>query len=269
MAAAHSGFAEALAPLVERGALPKGRALSLDGAPGRVLASLATDRRVLVRRVAAQCAPAVIEGPRWLMLLAGDKSAEVRCAAIDGLAELRQGGVCPRVVRRALADHDALVRTTAAEAVGRIGDTRALAALWRALNDRSELVRSYAAAALGRLAGKHHVARLTALAEREVSALARIGFYDALYMLGERKATVAWTVDLLAHDDYRVRCAAANLLSAWRLTTRARRRIKAVVEQRIAREQSGAVREALERCGRALAVIPSVPHVRERSRVRQ
>jgi HEAT repeat protein len=99
-----------------------------------------------------------------------------------------------------------------AESLGCIGDRRALPALWRAINDTSSLVRCYVAEAIGKLGSKKDVKKLEKALRHETSDAARIGFYQALYVQGQRDVLQPMLM-LLQSNDYRVRCATANTLS--------------------------------------------------------
>ncbi len=75
----------------------------------------------------------------------------------------------------------ALTRAHAAEALGKLGDQRAVPALIGALNDEYHLVRTYAAAALGDLGDESAIEPLTSIVERDpffgarATAVAAIG----------------------------------------------------------------------------------------------
>jgi HEAT repeat protein len=141
-----------------------------------------------------------------------DRSWEPRMDAAAKIGRLLEGkGRTPRALIRRLKDSNELVRVEVAEALGAIGDRRAVGALWRALHDRSPLVRSYVVPAIGELGTRKDVARIERALQDERSAIAKVGYYAALHHLG-RHHVVSELIKLLQSRNYRVRCAAANTL---------------------------------------------------------
>lgn len=200
-------------PLVRAGAL---EALAESDDPEAVASIIGAldDPSPTVRATAAECLGGMgrKEGVKPLLGKLSDRSVEVRLRAVESLGALLSGGRCPRALIRSLRDPNELVRIEAAESLGAVGDRKALPSLWKALDDRSPLVRSYIAGAIGSVGGERDVARLEERLRRERSDTARLGFYQALHMLG-RRGVLKDLLELLRSDDYRVRCAAANILS--------------------------------------------------------
>jgi HEAT repeat protein len=200
-------------PLVRAGAL---EALADSDDPEAVssLIGALDDPSPTVRSTAAGCLGVMgrEEGVKPLLDKLSDRSVEVRMRAAESLGSLLAGKRCPRALLQSLRDPNELVRIEAAEALGVIGDRKALPSLWGALDDRSPLVRSYVAGAIGSVGGERDVAGLEERLRREKSDTARLGFYQALHMLG-RRGVLTDLLELLHSGDYRVRCAAANILS--------------------------------------------------------
>jgi HEAT repeat protein len=141
-----------------------------------------------------------------------DSNSEVRMRAVESLGMLLSGGTSPSALIKRLQDTDRLVKVTAAEALGAVGDQKALPALRKALRDPSPLVRSYVSESIGRLGGKREIVGLETALEKEKSETAKIGFYYGLYLLGQH-AMLQELLKLLQSTNYRVRCATANTLS--------------------------------------------------------
>ena len=172
-----------------------------------------SDRAPIVRVTAAESLGTLRnkKGASHLLSKLKDSNGEVRMRAAESLGTLLEDGNSPRPLIKLLQDTDELVKIAAAEALGRIGDRKALPALRKAINDPSPLVRSYVAEAVGKLGSGRDVERLEKLSEKETSGAAKVGLYQALYMLG-RRAVLNNLVELLQSDDYKVRCATANTL---------------------------------------------------------
>ena len=85
---------------------------------------------------------------RLIKALGYQQSSDVRRAAAEALGTIGDGRAVEPLIR-ALNDSDWLVRRKAAEALGTIGDGRAVEPLIRALNDADSDVRVSAAGALG------------------------------------------------------------------------------------------------------------------------
>ena len=112
-----------------------------------------------------------------------------------------------------LEDSNELVRIETLESLGRIGDKKALPLILKSLDDSSPLVRSYAARFIAELGGKGYLQVLANRNLAEQDEVAKVGLAYALFLLGD-SAQLAVLLDLLSSDNYRVRCASANSLSA-------------------------------------------------------
>lgn len=221
---------------------------------------LVADPRAIVRRVLVECL-ADWNGPgrtKLLFELLSDKSGEVRCEVLVALGNLLEGGRCPPRVFICLRDKSDIVRVTTAEVLGQIGDRRALRHLWSALQDRSALVRSYVAPAIGELGGKSVVARLKRALATERSSTAKVGFFTALYSLGDTSFAVDGLRGLLQSRKYQVRCATANTLASLRVSRAQHIDIAASLRAALKAEPTVAARQALRRAIEELRQEPLV-----------
>jgi len=141
-----------------------------------------------------------------------DHNSEVRMRAAESLGVLLRGSNSPPTLIKKLRDPNELVRIEVAQALGSIGDRKALPRLWKAIDDHSPLVRSYIAAAIGILGGKRDIPKLWDKLRRERSDVSKLGFYDSLYHLGERKVFQD-LLSLMESKDYKVRSATAKTLA--------------------------------------------------------
>ncbi len=141
---------------------------------------------------------------------AADAALEARLDAIEELADQAPEIALPRL-GQALADPDPAVREAAAEALGELGDARALEPLAELLAaDPEPEVRAAAAEALGELGAREAVPRL---GQRLVDAdeSVRESVVDALAQLGGREAE-RLVRQALQDEDEDVREAAADAL---------------------------------------------------------
>jgi HEAT repeat protein len=171
-----------------------------------------------------------------------DASPEVRMRVVEALGNLTTG--THHALASALNDTDELVRLQAAESIRRGADARTVSALRAALDDPSPLVRSYVAAALGRAGIRSDRTVLRACVRRESSDAPRLGLFEGLWLLGDRRVFVPAT-QLLNSGDYRVRCATARALATTFRSPRTERRIVMALRSRLHRERTNAVRQAL------------------------
>lgn len=148
-------------------------------------------------------------------------------------------------LRSALSDPDELVRVQAAETIGARAERELCEHLRAALRDSSPLVRSYAAAAIGSVGGPADRAVLRERLSCEKSDTARVGFVEALWLLGDRQ-TLNEALNLLNSDDYRVRCAISRTLANIFLTRNTKQTIESALRRRLRTERSLAAREAIQ-----------------------
>lgn len=215
-----SRFNELLHQLKQRRARDRVRALealtklSHPAAVQQIIKAL-SDKSPLVRSSAAEQLGMIgkKEAIKPLLRRLADSNSYVRSIAARSLGDLLvdQKSSPPALIKR-LKDADELVRIDTAESLGAIGDRRSLPALWKAIHDASPLVRSYIAEAIGELGDKKDVAKLEKELKKETSETAKVGFYHALYLLGQHNILQDLLM-LLQSSDYRVRSAAANTLS--------------------------------------------------------
>jgi len=96
-------------------------------------------------------------------------------------------------------DEEALVRVAAAEALGRVGDRRALSFLSQALNDPDERVRFAAALAVGRIDADSNVARLEKSLRKDPSWWVRYAAASAMGSTG-KTFTAGWLERAVCED---------------------------------------------------------------------
>ena len=137
--------------------------------------------------------------------------------AAEAFGVLSKRGKSPKRLMDLLTDKNELVRVAAVESLASIGDHRALPAVGKTLHDKSPLVRSYAAEAVGKLGSGKDTRLLTDLQQTEKDELVRVGLAKALYDLGKRDMLRELLNYLSTGQDYRTRCAAANVLAELRL----------------------------------------------------
>ena len=107
----------------------------------------------------------------------GDREPTVRDSVVAALAQIGQPAVAPLIT--AMEAEDWIVRQGASEALGRIGDPRAVEPLVSALGDKNQWIRRYAAEALGRIGDEQAIEPLvTAL--KDDSSVVRAAAAKAL-----------------------------------------------------------------------------------------
>lgn len=175
----------------------------------------------------------------WMLPALSDPNSEVRMRAAEAIGTLlRDTGKVPRALMQASQDRSELVRIAALEAIGEVGDSAARSVLRRALDDRSALVRRSAATAFatcGLSADRHRLARRLAF---EKSTAAKVGYYDALFCLGERQHLTHLFYRLRSRS-YRIRCSTANAIASLPLNADERR--EALRELRAAQKRETTV----------------------------
>jgi HEAT repeat protein len=147
-----------------------------------------------------------------LIELSRDDDAEVRFRAIEALSSCLSTQLVRTRLREALQDSDDLVRATTVEALGDSGDRSFAPDLIDATSDPSELVRSAALIGVGQVGSREATWMLErTLQQTGLSTFERLSAEVALYMLGRRSGPQA-ICGCLSSDDYRLRCASANLI---------------------------------------------------------
>jgi HEAT repeat protein len=153
-----------------------------------------------------------------VMMSLSDKSSSVRYSAAECLGSLHEEeSIAASWLYPLLEDPSFLVRIATLESLDQIGDKSALPLIATKLHDDNALVRAYAAGAIAQLDGKRYVAEIKRILETETDDNARVGFADALFLMGDQSQFLE-LLKLLSSSDYRVRCASANALSAAELT---------------------------------------------------
>jgi HEAT repeat protein len=148
-----------------------------------------------------------------------DNNENVRYDAAQCVGILQRGRKSsPPGLYRLLRDKRAIVRAQAVESIGLLEDQRALPKIVPLLSDKDPVVRSYAASTVGTLGGFVYLKNIRRGLVREKHELARVGFYEALFLLGERDV-LPEMLKLLQSSDYHVRCSVANTLEVMPLAT--------------------------------------------------
>lgn len=173
-----------------------------------------------------------------------------RCDAVEALGQYPHPRVPRALYHVLLFDPSDLARCTAAEQIGYIGKASSLPFLLAALADTSWLVRGWAASAIGeigvaqyRTLNTKHI--LEEVLRCESHAFVLLNVSCALHQLGE-KQYFPRIVSFLSHRSYRVRCAAANVLSEV-IDNDNKRLICAALRDALAKEKTLAVQEALRK----------------------
>ncbi len=154
------------------------------------------------------------EAARLVERLLRDKNEDVRYDAAECVGFLQEGRKSsPSGLRDLLRDKSWLLRAQALENLALLEDNGALPDVVRLLSDEVPIVRSYAAGTVGMLGGLAYLKNLRRGLIREKHESARVGFYEALFLLGRREVLPEMLM-LLQSSDYHVRCAVANALEA-------------------------------------------------------
>lgn len=153
-----------------------------------------------------------------VVLSLSDRSSSVRYSAVECLGSFHEEeSVAATWLYPLLDDPSSLVRIATLESLDQIGDKKALPLIAPKLHDEDALVRAYAAGAIAQLDGKKYASEIERALETETDDNARVGFADALFLMGDQKQ-FSELLKLLSSSDYRVRSASANALSAADLT---------------------------------------------------
>lgn len=148
-----------------------------------------------------------------LLELSYDNDDEVRYRAIEAFEYFRPTDEIINRARQGLGDEDELVRSTCIELLGDWQDSDSTENLYLALSDQSEIVRSATITSLGKIARKDTI---WILKEKFPNwrGVEKASAAMALYTLGESNY-LEELLSLLDDDDYRTRCATANLISGF------------------------------------------------------
>jgi HEAT repeat protein len=124
---------------------------ALEGAFASPLAGVRASALEAIRNLRAPKGASVISDASKVVVLLADTDVNVRRQAAYTAGFLRDRNAVPQLMTVVTTDASALVRKGAAWALGQIGDGRAIPSLTQALTDADALVRSIASGALGRL----------------------------------------------------------------------------------------------------------------------
>lgn len=145
-----------------------------------------------------------------LLMLSSNKDPEIRMRALEALSQYKPSKNVLSVFRERLNDTDELVRITAIEALGNYKDTKSISKLIERLKDTSNLVKESAIISLGQMQSREIVISLEDM-YLEACDSEKLSLAIALYHNNKRKY-LQEILQFLDHSDYRLRCAAANLL---------------------------------------------------------
>jgi len=144
-----------------------------------------------------------------LILALNDENSYVRRSAAEALGKIGNSQAVDALIL-ALNDKDSYVRRSAAEALGKIGNSQAVDALILALNDKDSYVRRSAAEALGKIGNSQAVDALI-LALNDENSYVRRSAAEALGKIGNSQAVDALILALNDENSY-VRRSAAEAL---------------------------------------------------------
>lgn len=148
-----------------------------------------------------------------LFPLLEDPNNFVRYSAIKCFGDLFEG----QSIRAAwldpfLADPSPLVRMECLDSFVKIRDLDALPEIAACLTDADPVVRAYSARSIARLDGRKYRKAIHAVARVEQDDNAKVGFAEALFILGDADQFET-LLSLLSSAQYLARCASANALS--------------------------------------------------------
>jgi HEAT repeat protein len=184
-----------------------------------------------------------------LLVLSRDSDEEVRYRALEAFEYFQPTDSIRDRVQEGLGDEDELVRSTCAELLGDWKDRTSTEALYLALSDESEIVRSAAITSLGKISRKD---TSWILKDRfpNMSGVERASAAMALYSLGETDY-LDELLSLFDDEDYRTRCAAANLISGF-IADKDKPRATARMKQALLKEETNAASSSLKEAIEAL-----------------
>ncbi|NEQ97271.1 MAG: HEAT repeat domain-containing protein [Cyanothece sp. SIO2G6] len=170
-------------------------------------------RFTAIQAVSELAVEAELVGPALLRLL-NDGEDIVRSEAIDALGRLCYEPALAAVQTALLQDSSALVRASAAETLGDLGEPVALQSLECALQDSDESVRAYAANSCGLLADAAEINALARHLQSEPSSRVRAEILGAQYRLGSSNALIAF-LELIETSDDDLAPSLLNIVDDW------------------------------------------------------
>ena len=187
-----------------------------------------------------------------LSLRFSDHDPDVRMKVAERLGiQLAGSKKCPRALVKMLHDPNELVRIEVVDSLAAIGDRGVLPNLWMAIRDRSPLVRSYIAGAIGELGSKEDLKRLERKVGKERSRTAKLGYYQALYLLGKNEIFPT-IVRFLRSKNYRLRCSTANILSEFIVDHSNYQSVLSALRKALTMESTVAAKSTFEACIRSI-----------------
>lgn len=155
---------------------------------------------------------------KWLLSLIGDRSANIRAASVVALRDL-EGEDLTNPLIKTLYDDDEIVKIFSIQTLGILEIKEAIPYLINFLSNKNELIRGNAAVALGQVDAQFTKPYLVQILKTENRNAARLRFYVALYLLGEKQyfqyiikclksrsylvryGTISYLVDLIDEDN--------------------------------------------------------------------
>lgn len=174
---------------------------------------LVRDKNIAVKLTAIEALslfPHFPEAKNTLLSLLDASNSEVRYYAVESLESFTGDDIDQAIIPR-LKDSNELVRISSIEVIGNHKYKQAIPFLKQVLSDKSALVRGTAAEILGKLGNKDIAQILEDGLRKETRNSARLGFYLGLYWLGD-KTYLDSILSMLKAKSYRVRSATANSL---------------------------------------------------------
>lgn len=184
--------------------------------------------------------------PVLVELLHTDSDDTVRAKAAEALGLIGNSSAVAPLLSH-ITDPDFLVRTCVAEALGCVGkgDKRVPNALCCLLTDSEYLVRIFTLQALGDLGDTTALAAVRTRRDAEPPAV-RVWVYYVLYRLGNEPFALTETIRILRVGTALNRTQAATVL-AFVVTVETQTRIVCALERQLARETSAGMREHIGR----------------------
>ncbi len=178
-----------------------------------------------------------------LLKLSHDNDEEVRFRAIEAFENFSAIDSILTRVRESLTDPDELVRTMAVELIGDWKDTGSIRILYSLMSDKSEIVRAAAITSLGQINEKETIWFLQKKYS-SLNGLEKLSAAMALYMLGKHEYFDG-AIDFLENENYRIRCAAVNLLKEFTKNNDVEK-VLLIMKTALLKEESKAVSSSLE-----------------------
>ena len=170
--------------------------------------SIAKEREAIIKAASGASSNELIS---LLQRALNDKDRCVRYAAAEQSGSTQIKELVIPLTKILAADPDYMVRTSAAESLGMIGDLQGLYSLLKALHDRNALVRGWAAVALSKFPAAEAMEPLKQCVAEDRSHFFKFCAMASLISLGTSEFLPPLILELRSKN-YRVRCSAATAL---------------------------------------------------------